>query len=167
MCVLSVFFAREGLDRVCDGALRGANEQQLAINRLRWVFSVTSAGQATVDPSLSDMLFDLAIKLEGPTNVPVADVARYRHLQRLARQGTMFVARSSGAPGNELDLEDKGHAMPTGRIVIIPFLHGKLAANGTLVEPDIDSILQNWLERHPEYRDKKYHVISPNELSSG
>jgi hypothetical protein len=51
--------------------------------------------------------------------------------------------------------------MPTGRIVIIPFLHGKLAANGTLVEPDIDSILQNWLKRHPEYRDKKYHVIRP------
>jgi hypothetical protein len=33
--------------------------------------SVTSSGQATVDPSLTDVLFDLAIKLEEPTNLPV------------------------------------------------------------------------------------------------
>ena len=33
--------------------------------------SVTDTGQATVDPSLIDVLFDLAIKLEGPTNLPV------------------------------------------------------------------------------------------------
>ena len=33
--------------------------------------SVTSTGQVTVDPSLADVLFDLAIKLEEPTNLPV------------------------------------------------------------------------------------------------
>ena len=33
--------------------------------------SVTSSGQATVDPSLADVLFDLSIKLEEPTNLPV------------------------------------------------------------------------------------------------
>jgi len=33
--------------------------------------SVTSSGQATVDPSLADVLFDLAIMLEEPTNLPV------------------------------------------------------------------------------------------------
>ena len=33
--------------------------------------SVTSLGQATVDPSLADVLFDLAIELEGATNLPV------------------------------------------------------------------------------------------------
>jgi len=33
--------------------------------------SISSSGQATVDPSLADVLFDLAIKLEGPTNHPV------------------------------------------------------------------------------------------------
>jgi len=33
--------------------------------------SVTSTGQATVDPTVSDVLFDLALKLEGPTNLPV------------------------------------------------------------------------------------------------
>jgi len=30
--------------------------------------SISVSGQATVDPSLADVLFDLAIKLEGPTN---------------------------------------------------------------------------------------------------
>jgi len=33
--------------------------------------SITSSGQATVDPSLADVLFDLAIKLEEPTKLPV------------------------------------------------------------------------------------------------
>ena len=33
--------------------------------------SISSSGQATVNPSLSDVLFDLAIKLEEPTNLPV------------------------------------------------------------------------------------------------
>lgn len=33
--------------------------------------SVTSAGQATVDPSVADLLFDLAIKLEESTDLPV------------------------------------------------------------------------------------------------
>ncbi len=33
--------------------------------------SLSSSGQATVDPALADLLFDLAIKLEEPTNLPV------------------------------------------------------------------------------------------------
>ena len=49
--------------------------------------------------------------------------------------------------------------MLTGRIVIIPFLHGKLTADGTLIEPDIDAILERWLERHPELRGRDYHII--------
>ncbi len=48
--------------------------------------------------------------------------------------------------------------MAEGRIVIIPFLHGKLAPNSTLVEPDIDAILEKWLERHPEFRGREFHV---------
>jgi hypothetical protein len=55
--------------------------------------------------------------------------------------------------------------MPIGRIVIIPFLHGKLTADGQLVEPDIDSILEKWLERHPEHRDKEFHVIRSQSYS--
>ncbi len=33
--------------------------------------SVTPTGQATVDSSVSDVLFDLALKLEEPTDLPV------------------------------------------------------------------------------------------------
>jgi hypothetical protein len=33
--------------------------------------TVTPSGQATVDPSLTDVLFDLALKLEEPTNLSV------------------------------------------------------------------------------------------------
>ena len=33
--------------------------------------SVSTTGQATVDPSIADVLFDLAIKLEETTNLPV------------------------------------------------------------------------------------------------
>ncbi len=47
----------------------------------------------------------------------------------------------------------------TGRIVIIPFLQGKLAPDGTLIEPDIDVILEKWLERHPQFRGRKFHII--------
>nr|WP_143548150.1 hypothetical protein [Rhodopirellula sp. SM50] len=33
--------------------------------------SVTASGQASVDPSVAEVLFDLALKLEEPTNLPV------------------------------------------------------------------------------------------------
>lgn len=33
--------------------------------------SVSSSGQATIDPSIKEILFDLAINLEVPTNLPV------------------------------------------------------------------------------------------------
>ena len=49
--------------------------------------------------------------------------------------------------------------MTEGRIVIIPFLHGKLDVGGSLVEPDIDDILEKWLQRHPEFRGRKFHTI--------
>ena len=49
--------------------------------------------------------------------------------------------------------------MVEGRIVIIPFLHGKLDSDGTVVEPDIEAILEKWLERHPEFRGRQFHFI--------
>jgi len=49
--------------------------------------------------------------------------------------------------------------MVEGRIVIIPFLQGKLNFDGTVTEPDIDSILERWLERHSEFRGRDFHVI--------
>lgn len=33
--------------------------------------TVTSSGQANIDPSLTNVLFDLAIQLEEPSNLPV------------------------------------------------------------------------------------------------
>jgi hypothetical protein len=40
--------------------------------------------------------------------------------------------------------------MSEKRITVIPFLQGKLTRDGKLSEPDIYSILDQWLERHPE-----------------
>jgi len=48
--------------------------------------------------------------------------------------------------------------MADGRIVIIPFLHGRVGVDGTLVEPAIEDILEKWLERHPEFRDPKWDL---------
>jgi hypothetical protein len=44
---------------------------------------------------------------------------------------------------------------PPHCIVIIPFLHGKLTADGKLSEPDIYFIMEKWLERHPEFRGRE------------
>ena len=51
--------------------------------------------------------------------------------------------------------------MTKGRIVIIPFLHGKLTADGKLIEPHIEAILEKWLERHPQFRgsERDYRII--------
>ncbi len=46
--------------------MQGESEKQIVPG-----ITVTSSGQATVDPSLADVLFDLAIKLEEPTKLPV------------------------------------------------------------------------------------------------
>ncbi len=51
--------------------------------------------------------------------------------------------------------------MPEGRIVIIPFLHGKLTSEGKLIEPDITAIFEKWLERHPQFHGpgRGYRVV--------
>ncbi|MGH7136517.1 MAG: hypothetical protein ACREHD_12310 [Pirellulales bacterium] len=36
------------------------------------------------------------------------------------------------------------------RLTIIPFIHGKVAPDGRVSEPDIRWIMERWLERHPE-----------------
>jgi hypothetical protein len=33
---------------------------------------------------------------------------------------------------------------------MIPFIHGKLTRDGKMCEPDIDWIMDKWLERHPK-----------------
>jgi hypothetical protein len=42
--------------------------------------------------------------------------------------------------------------MSAGRVVTIPFPHGKLDVDGTLIEPNIEALLEKWLERHPRYK---------------
>ena len=36
------------------------------------------------------------------------------------------------------------------RIILIPFIHGKITHDGKVSEPDIYWIMEKWLERHPE-----------------
>jgi predicted kinase len=60
--------------------------------------------------------------------------------------------------GHALLLVD-GETMTEGRIVIIPFLHGQVDADGSLIKPDIDAILEKWLQRHPQFRGRKFHII--------
>ena len=47
-------------------SVNDSNDQQIVPG-----ISLSSSAQATVDPSLADVLFDLAIKLEEPTQHPV------------------------------------------------------------------------------------------------
>ena len=47
--------------------------------------SISPSGQATVDPSLADVLFDLAIKLEEPTQLPVEVDHLYGHGRQFGR----------------------------------------------------------------------------------
>ena len=51
--------------------------------------------------------------------------------------------------------------MVEGRIVIIPFLQGKLNFDGTVTEPDIEAIFEKWLKRHPEFDapERDYRII--------
>ncbi len=55
---------------------------------------ISSSGQATVDPSLANVLFDLAIKLEEPTNLPV-DVEHVLAAIVLARALGLWVLNAS------------------------------------------------------------------------
>jgi hypothetical protein len=48
--------------------------------------------------------------------------------------------------------------MSPERVTIIPFIHGKIAPDGRLSEPDIYWIMEKWLERHPEI-EKRAHEI--------
>ncbi len=51
--------------------------------------------------------------------------------------------------------------MAEGRIVIIPFLQGKVNFDGTVTKPDIEAILAKWLARHPEFQgpERDYRII--------
>ena len=50
---------------------------------------LSASGQATVDPSLADVLFDLAIQLEQPTDLPVDVQHVLAAIVLAARQGQL------------------------------------------------------------------------------
>ena len=64
-----------GLVLNADDRIRSPYDTRLEfVNSERQIvpgISVGPSGQATIDPSINDVLFDLAIALEEPTNLPV------------------------------------------------------------------------------------------------
>ena len=38
------------------------------------------------------------------------------------------------------------------RVTIIPRIHGKITKDGKISEPDIQWIMEKWIERHPEFK---------------
>lgn len=48
--------------------------------------------------------------------------------------------------------------MSPKRIAIIPAIHGKLTADGKISEPDIYFILEKWLDRHPEVKERRQDI---------
>ena len=61
--------------------------------------SISPSGQATVDSSLANVLFDLAVKLEEPTQLPVDVEHILAAIVMAARQGEL-------APNTRLSSED-------------------------------------------------------------
>ena len=61
--------------------------------------SISPSGQATVDPALADVLFDLAVKLEEPTNHPV-------DVQHVLAAVVLAVRNGNLGPCTRLSAED-------------------------------------------------------------
>ena len=61
--------------------------------------SISPSGQATVDPALADVLFDLAVKLEEPTSHPV-------DVQHVLAAVVLAVRNGDLTPGTKLSAED-------------------------------------------------------------
>jgi hypothetical protein len=62
--------------------------------------SISASGQATVDPSLADVLSDLAVKLEEPTNQPV-------DVQHVLAAVVLAVRNRDLASGTKLSSDDQ------------------------------------------------------------
>ena len=46
----------------------------------------------------------------------------------------------------------------TNRITIIAAIHGKLTFDGKVSEPDIAWIIERWLERHPQIKQRRRDI---------
>ena len=44
------------------------------------------------------------------------------------------------------------------RITIIPAIHGKLTLDGKVSEPDVYWIVEKWVERHPEIKNRQGRI---------
>jgi hypothetical protein len=48
--------------------------------------------------------------------------------------------------------------MTPKRITIIPHIHGKITRDGKMSEPDIHWIIEKWLERHPQIKNRSKDI---------
>ncbi|MBC8877102.1 MAG: hypothetical protein H8E44_47340 [Planctomycetes bacterium] len=48
--------------------------------------------------------------------------------------------------------------MPQNRITIISTIHGKLTFDRKVCEPDVAWIIEKWLDRHPEIRQRRQDI---------
>jgi hypothetical protein len=74
--------------------MNNSGEQQIVPGIL-----ISASGQATVDPALADVLFDLAVKLEEPTSCPV-------DVQHVLAAVVLAVRNGDLAQGTKLSAED-------------------------------------------------------------
>ncbi len=93
--------------------------------------------------------------------IPAEAETRQERLSALKRQSRSLISASDlESPSAELSpdhvktsdvtSEDVRSDLPSGRIEIIPPIHGKLTYDGKVCEPDIYWIMEKWLARHPE-----------------
>jgi hypothetical protein len=71
----------------------------------------------------------------------------------LVRPGEGDQAYAPGAARLGLGKVGRAHMTPK-RVTIIPDIHGKVTRDGQMSEPDIYWILEKWLERHPEVKNR-------------
>lgn len=86
--------------------------------------SVSEAGEATVDPALADVLFDLAIKLEEATKLPV-------DVEHVLAAVVLVSRRSEIDPNTELSADD-----PSLVTALIPHVESVFAEFGGKVGRD-------------------------------
>ena len=86
--------------------------------------SISAAGQATVDQSMTEVLFELALQLEGPTGHPVDVQHVLAAIVMAARHGALD-------PATRLSADD-----PSLLLVLVPHIKTVFAQYGGVVGQD-------------------------------
>ena len=86
--------------------------------------SISAAGQATVDQSMTEVLFELALQLEGPTGHPV-------DVQHVLAAIVMAARRGALDPATRLSADD-----PSLLLVLVPHVKTVFAQYGGVVGQD-------------------------------